>query len=257
MKQNRNYYQILGVQLTASPEEIRLAYKTQAQKIHPDRNPSESAHDQFIELEKAYRVLSDPGLAKMYRDRTVNRLIYTGESDLDIAHRVWGEIIAGGAPLDFEKGRESRRMRMRESMNVGRKPTREARETRENSPSIYAYGDEFSVVLREYKSQIPNDKICEIQTQGAWATVYYLRNSQAGSPYILRDVHKAAKTIAGLVSAAMRDLKPKQKKNRGSDLESYRDLLLRKEFLQLVDKGALSTWELEFEDAVEYLRCSR
>lgn len=58
---NENYYQILGIaELTASPEEIKLAYRRQAQRWHPDRHPNQpSSVERFQAIQSAYQILSD------------------------------------------------------------------------------------------------------------------------------------------------------------------------------------------------------
>jgi molecular chaperone DnaJ len=57
----RDYYEVLGVGRTATPEEIKSAYRKAALKWHPDRNPKEkdTAEEKFREATEAYSVLSD------------------------------------------------------------------------------------------------------------------------------------------------------------------------------------------------------
>jgi curved DNA-binding protein len=56
----RDYYKILGVERSASPDEVRAAYRKLALKHHPDRNPGDKqAEDKFKEINEAYQVLSD------------------------------------------------------------------------------------------------------------------------------------------------------------------------------------------------------
>lgn len=61
-----NHYEILGIDRTASPEEIRQAYFRLAREYHPDSNATESAREIFLRTQEAYEVLNNPRKRKQY-----------------------------------------------------------------------------------------------------------------------------------------------------------------------------------------------
>ncbi|MBE9201430.1 MULTISPECIES: J domain-containing protein [unclassified Nodularia (in: cyanobacteria)] len=63
----KDYYAILGISKTASPEEIKQAFRKLARKYHPDVNPNnKQAEATFKEVNEAYEVLSDVDKRKKY-----------------------------------------------------------------------------------------------------------------------------------------------------------------------------------------------
>jgi curved DNA-binding protein len=63
----KDYYKILGVEKTASADEIKKAYRKLAVKYHPDKNQGDKkAEEKFKELNEAYEVLGDAGKRKKY-----------------------------------------------------------------------------------------------------------------------------------------------------------------------------------------------
>jgi curved DNA-binding protein len=63
----KDYYATLGVSKTATPEEIKLAYRKVARKCHPDLNPGDkTAEAKFKDLNEANEVLSDPDKREKY-----------------------------------------------------------------------------------------------------------------------------------------------------------------------------------------------
>lgn len=67
MASKRDYYEVLGVSKTATPEEIKKAYRRKAMKYHPDKNAGDkTAEAQFKEANEANEVLSDPSKKAAY-----------------------------------------------------------------------------------------------------------------------------------------------------------------------------------------------
>src|SRR4051812_28256043 len=63
----QDYYASLGVPRTATPDEIKKAYRKLARTHHPDLNPGDKeAEEKFKEVQEAYDVLSDPEKRKRY-----------------------------------------------------------------------------------------------------------------------------------------------------------------------------------------------
>jgi hypothetical protein len=65
-EQGPNYYQQLKVSRTSSAIEIKRSYKRQSLELHPDKNPSATAIDDFAALKNAYDVLMDMDAREVY-----------------------------------------------------------------------------------------------------------------------------------------------------------------------------------------------
>lgn len=67
MAVKRDYYEVLGAERTATPEELKKAYRKLAMANHPDRNPGDAAaEDRFKEIGEAYAVLGDADKRQRY-----------------------------------------------------------------------------------------------------------------------------------------------------------------------------------------------
>ncbi len=67
MATKRDYYEVLGIEKSASADEIKKAYRKAAIKYHPDKNPGDKeAEEKFKEAAEAYDVLSNPDKKARY-----------------------------------------------------------------------------------------------------------------------------------------------------------------------------------------------
>ena len=116
----RDYYEILGVPKSSTPEEIKKAYRKVAIQFHPDKNPdNKEAEEKFKEAAEAYEVLSSPEKRTQYDRFGHSRPGSGGYSgghtmNMDDIFSQFGDIFGGGgggSPFDsfFGGGRGTQR----------------------------------------------------------------------------------------------------------------------------------------------------
>lgn len=66
MTSKRDYYEILGLERSATADDIKKAYRKLALKYHPDRNKEDNAEAKFKEINEAYEVLKDAKKRQSY-----------------------------------------------------------------------------------------------------------------------------------------------------------------------------------------------
>ena len=102
----QDYYKILGVERSASLEDIRKAYRKLARKYHPDINPgNKEAENKFKDLSVAYEVLSDADKRKLYDEFGEAGLAAGFDADKARSYRQWQQQSArpgGGYEYDVD-----------------------------------------------------------------------------------------------------------------------------------------------------------
>ena len=64
-------YEILGIKRGCTQQEVKKAYRSLVKEMHPDRNKAPDAQDKFVQLTKAYELLSDPERRRNYDNHGV------------------------------------------------------------------------------------------------------------------------------------------------------------------------------------------
>lgn len=96
MATSRDYYEILGVQKSATAADIKSAYRKSAMKFHPDKNKEPGAESKFKEINEAYEVLSDTEKKAAY-DQYGHAAFQQG----GMGGAQGGNPFAGGGPFSY------------------------------------------------------------------------------------------------------------------------------------------------------------
>ncbi len=115
----RDYYEVLGVDKTASEDDIKKAYRKIAIKYHPDRNPgNKEAEEKFKEAAEAYDVLHDPQKRQQYDQFGFNGPMGAGGAggfgsgggfSMDDIFSMFGDVFGDSGFGGFRSGGSSRR----------------------------------------------------------------------------------------------------------------------------------------------------
>lgn len=137
----RDYYEVLGVAKTATPDELKKAYRKLAIKYHPDKNPGDKeAEEKFKEAAEAYDVLSNPEKRQKYDQFGHNMgpqgfpgggggFYSTGGMSMDDIFSAFGDIFGGGFDMggfaSAGGGRARKRQRRGDDLRITLKLTLE------------------------------------------------------------------------------------------------------------------------------------
>ena len=98
----KDYYEVLGVQKSATKDQVKDAYRKLALQFHPDRNKAPEAEARFKEISEAYAVLSDDEKRRQY-DSFGREGVYQRYSQEDIFRGVdFGEFFRGAGFGGFD-----------------------------------------------------------------------------------------------------------------------------------------------------------
>lgn len=108
----KDYYKILEISFGASAEEIKLAYKRQAMKWHPDKNPNQDVTSIMQDINEAYNILKNPITKQRYDDEYI---LYKQEasSTAETEYRVHNEDLEN----DIDNARKEASEYVRKFMN--------------------------------------------------------------------------------------------------------------------------------------------
>ncbi|KAG6825781.1 hypothetical protein H0H92_002444 [Tricholoma furcatifolium] len=95
------YYDLLGVPVDADDTVLKKAYRKQAMKYHPDKNPSPDAEEKFKEISKAYQVLSDSNLRAVYDKNGKSMVDKEGVMNMEDAAGFFANVFGGERFVEY------------------------------------------------------------------------------------------------------------------------------------------------------------
>lgn len=111
----KDYYEVLGVNKSATQDEIKSAFRKLAKKYHPDVSKEPNATEMFKEAQEAYAVLSDDSKRKQYDQFGHNAFNQNNGQGFDFSgfdfSDIFGEMFGGGFDFGFGSQRNSNRAR--------------------------------------------------------------------------------------------------------------------------------------------------
>ncbi|GAB6091328.1 molecular chaperone DnaJ [Spirochaeta dissipatitropha] len=149
----RDYYEVLGLAKSASPDEIKKAYRKLAVKYHPDKNPGDSeSESKFKEASEAYEVLADPQKRQTYDQFGFAGLEGMGEGGgFGGSTRDYEDIFGDFGDIFGSFFGNSGRSRTRRSREPGHAPGSDLRYDLEIPFTTAAFGDKIEI---EYSKQV-------------------------------------------------------------------------------------------------------
>jgi len=123
--EKRDYYEVLGVDRSATDQDLKKAYRVLAKKYHPDVNDSPEAEGKFKEVGEAYSVLSDPEKRRQYDNYGFDGLngafssgFAGGFNPFDIFNDLFGGGFGGGFSSSARRNAPVRGRDLNESVKI-------------------------------------------------------------------------------------------------------------------------------------------